>query len=37
MKRGEIYFADLSPTIGTDISKRRLNKAADAMRLHLDL
>ena len=23
MRRGEIYFADLSPTIGTEISKRR--------------
>jgi mRNA interferase MazF len=23
MKRGEIYFADLSPTIGSEINKRR--------------
>lgn len=23
MRRGEIYFADLSPTIGTEINKRR--------------
>ena len=23
MRRGEIYFADLSPTVGTEISKRR--------------
>lgn len=23
MKRGEIYFADLNPTLGSDINKRR--------------
>ena len=23
MKRGEIYYADLGPTVGTEISKRR--------------
>ena len=23
MKRGEIYYADLSPTVGSEINKRR--------------
>jgi mRNA interferase MazF len=37
MKRGEIYYANLSPAVGSEMDKRRPILVDAAIKLHLDL